>query len=194
MELVRSPVLGLPVVVGEPATDPRGYFCRLFDATFFESKGLPADFRQVSLSHNLGARTLRGMHFQRHPESEDKLVRCVRGRIWDVAVDLRPTSPTFRRWESFDLTERNGMSVVIPKGFAHGFMTLEPDSSVLYQITPDYAPASAAGFRWDDPAVAIDWPHEPSVMSDRDAALPLLEEIDPGWLQPATERGTQHAV
>ena len=127
---------------------------------------------QTSLSGNPHPFTLRGMHYQKAPHGEAKLVRVARGRVFDVALDLRPASPTYRRWVGEELSADNLMALYIPDGVAHGFLTLEADTDVLYQIAPAYTPGHEAGVRWDDPAFGIDWPGKPLLISDRDASYP----------------------
>jgi dTDP-4-dehydrorhamnose 3,5-epimerase len=156
----------------EPHQDERGAFARLWDGALFAGSGLDPTLAQVSLSWNPRAGTLRGLHFQLPPYEETKLVRCVRGAIFDVIVDLRAGSPSYLQWEGFELTHRNRRQVYVPKGFAHGFVTLAEDSEVLYFISTPYAPTAAAGLRWNDPALAIRWPAEPSVVSERDRTWP----------------------
>jgi len=156
----------------ERHSDNRGGFERLWCAKDFGEAGLNASWVQNSLSINKLAGTLRGLHFQHPPKMEDKLVICLRGRIYDVIVDLRAGSPTCGKCYSTELAAGDNRALLIPKGFAHGFLTLEDDSHVFYQISEFYAPELACGVRWDDPALKIEWPMEPVVMSDRDRALP----------------------
>jgi dTDP-4-dehydrorhamnose 3,5-epimerase len=135
----------------------------------FEQNGLPSHFVQSSISRNTVRGTLRGMHFQREPKAEGKLVRCIRGRAFDVALDLRTSSPTFKRWFSLELHGASLRAVFIPPGVAHGFQTLEDDTSIFYQMTEPYVPELSDGVRWDDPAFAISWPCIVSVISERDS-------------------------
>lgn len=172
MRFSQTAVAGVVVVDIEPRTDERGAFARLHCPEAFAAAGHPFVPVQTSLSRNPTAGTLRGMHYQPAPHGETKLVRCVRGRIFDVAVDLRPDSPTHRRWVSAELSADNGRALLVPEGVAHGFLTLEADSDVLYQIAPAYRPGHEAGVRWDDPAFAIAWPQAPSLISPRDAGYP----------------------
>lgn len=167
-----SPTLidGVTVVEVEPHADDRGHFARLHCPDDFAAAGHPFRPAQTSLSHNRAAGTLRGMHYQAGPHAETKLVRAVRGRIFDVAVDLRPDSPTHRRWVGFELSADNGRAMLIGEGIAHGFVTLEDATDVIYQISPKFAPGHDRGVRWNDPAFAIDWPTPPRVISARDAA------------------------
>ena len=159
----------------EPNTDERGFFARAYCADEFAQRGLGPELRQCSLSFNTRKGTLRGMHFQAAPHEEHKLVRCTAGAIFDVIVDLRPTSASYRRWFGVELTARNRRSLFIPPGFAHGFMTLSDDSELYYMISVAHSPQASRGIRWNDPAVAIQWPQPPSVMSPRDAAFPPLD-------------------
>lgn len=156
-------------------TDDRGWFARGFCAREFADNGLNSTTAQTNLSFNGQRGTLRGLHFQHAPHQESKLVRCLRGAIYDVAVDLRPESPTHLQWVGFELTEDNGRALYVPDGFAHGFLTLTDDVLLSYQASEFYAPGSEGGLRYDDPAIGIDWPGEVEIISDKDAAWPLLE-------------------
>lgn len=162
---------GVRVIRMEAAADERGSFARTFDAAEWDSRGMSPRVEQCSLSRNALRGTLRGMHYQASPFAECKLVRCARGAIFDVAVDLRPDSPSFRRWFGVELSESNDTMLYIPEGLAHGFLTLTDDSEVLYQISERYSPEHGRGVRWDDPAFGIAWPDEPRVISDRDRAF-----------------------
>jgi dTDP-4-dehydrorhamnose 3,5-epimerase len=172
MRFSATSIPGVVVVELEPRTDERGAFARLHCPEEFAAAGHPFVPAQTSLSRNPAAGTLRGLHYQPAPHAETKLVRCVRGRIFDVAVDLRPGSPTHRRWTAAELSAESGRALLVPQGVAHGFLTLEPDSDVIYQIAPAYAPGHEAGVRWDDPAFAIAWPAPPALISPRDAGYP----------------------
>jgi dTDP-4-dehydrorhamnose 3,5-epimerase len=172
MRFSATAIPGVAVVDAEPRTDERGAFARLHCPEEFAAAGHPFTPAQTSLSRNPHAGTLRGLHYQRPPHAEVKLVRCVRGRVFDVAVDLRPDSPAHRRWIAVELSADNARALLIPEGVAHGFLTLEPDTDVLYQIAPMFTPGHEAGVRWDDPAFAIDWPRPPALMSSRDATYP----------------------
>jgi len=166
---------GLMLIEVEPIEDERGAFARTFDADEWEKHGLAADVVQCNLSRNRAQWTLRGMHYQEPPHAEAKLVRCSRGAIYDVAVDLRSESATFRRWFGVELSDENGLMLHIGEGFAHGFLTLTDVSEVAYQMSARYDPAAARGVRWNDPAIAVAWPGEPVVISDRDRGFPDLE-------------------
>lgn len=160
----------------EPQADPRGYFARIFCAREFAAAGLPTEAVQSSLSYNARRGTVRGMHFQWPPSQEGKLVRCIRGGLFDVLLDLRPASPTYLRHAAVRLDTDNRDAVYIPPGVAHGFQTLVDATEVLYQMTDAYAPDLAAGVRWNDPQFAIDWPITSDlVIADRDASYPDFE-------------------
>jgi dTDP-4-dehydrorhamnose 3,5-epimerase len=156
----------------ERVVDERGYFARIFCAEEFARLGLRPDVSQSSVSYNAVAGTLRGMHWQALPHGECKLVRCVRGAVWDVIVDVRPGSDTYRQWWSVELSAANGTMLYVPEGVAHGFLTLARASEVMYQMSDPYVPEAARGVRWDDPAFGIAWPSAPAVMSDRDRTYP----------------------
>ena len=172
MRLVATSLEGLVVVEQERLRDERGWFARTFDvAELFEVV-------QMSASFNARAGTLRGLHLQAEPHGECKLVRCTRGAIFDVAVDLRPGSRTRLRWFGVELSPDDGSALLIPAGFAHGFQTLTEDSEVRYMIGHEYVPEAGHGVRWDDPAFAIGWPDPPPAgrtISERDASYPGLE-------------------
>jgi dTDP-4-dehydrorhamnose 3,5-epimerase len=172
MRLTETPLKGLFLVEATPHTDDRGFFARVYDEDVFRAAGLHCDWPQASVSFNTARGTLRGLHHQADPHPEPKLVRCARGRIFDVAVDIRPASPTFRQWFGAELSADARNALHIPAGFAHGFITLEDASEVHYQIGARYRPELAQGLRWNDAAFDIRWPIEPLVMSRRDAAFP----------------------
>ncbi|MFC3068734.1 dTDP-4-dehydrorhamnose 3,5-epimerase [Phenylobacterium soli] len=172
MRFTETEIAGVVVADIEPHTDERGAFARLQCPEEFAAAGHPFGPVQTSLSRNPQVGTLRGMHYQKPPHAETKLVRCVRGRIFDVALDLRPASRTHRRWTAVELSADNARALYIPEGVAHGFLTLEPNSDVLYQIAPAYTAGHEAGVRWDDPAFAIAWPMAPALISPRDATYP----------------------
>jgi len=172
MTFTETGLSGLVLIELEPVSDERGSFARTFDSAEWEARKMPSAVVQCSLSRNRRKGTLRGMHYQAEPHSETKLVRCSRGAVYDVAVDLRPGSPTFRLWFGEELSEANGRMLHIPAGFAHGFLTLADESEVVYQMADAYVATSARGVRFDDPAFAIEWPAVPLVISDRDRAYP----------------------
>lgn len=174
MQIGPTPIGGVHVVTTEVAADERGHFARVFDSEVFAAAGLAGDVRQSSVSFNTHRHTLRGMHLQRDPHGESKLVRCSRGRLFDVVVDLRPDSPTYCQWFGQELDDRTLTALYIPPGVAHGFLTLEPSTEVSYQMATEYVPEAADGVRWDDPAFGIEWPAAPAVLSQRDAEWPDL--------------------
>lgn len=176
MKFTETPLPGAFLVEMEPSHDIRGFFGRAFSAREFRGKGLDADLTEISITRNLVAGTLRGMHYQYGRHAETKFVRVIRGAVFDVIVDIRPDSATRGKWFGWNLTPTNGAALYIPKGFAHGFLTLEDNTDVLYQITDTYDAQAATGFAWNDPDVAIAWPGEPTVISPRDAALPPLRD------------------
>ena len=161
---------------------------RSFCAREFAEHGLNASVAQTSLSCNAEKGTLRGLHFQSHPAMEDKLVSCLRGAIFDVMVDLRPSSPTFGRWHGTELSETDHLQLWSSKGFADGFQTLTDDCLVAYTIAQFYEPERSAGVRWDDPDIAVAWPLPPVNQSPRDLALPLLKSLDHSLLAPRETR------
>ena len=155
-------------------TDARGGFARTFCTDEMAAAGLPFTVVQANLSRNTARRTLRGLHYQQAPYGEPKIVSCPRGRIWDVAVDLREDSPTYRDWQAFELSPHSDSALHLPTGVAHGFITLEPDSEIHYLMGAAYVPGAATGVRWDDPALDIDWPVPPAVISDADQGYAML--------------------
>lgn len=167
-----TPLAGATLVEPELRRDARGWFARVYCEREFGANGLPARMVQTNLSLTRKAGTLRGMHFQRAPHAEDKLVRCARGAIWDAIVDLRPESPTYCQWFGAELSEANGRMLLVPKGFAHGFVTLSDDAAVTYQVSQFYTPEAEAGARHDDPAFGIQWPVPILDMSDKDRNWP----------------------
>lgn len=176
MRFVPTDIDGVVVVELEPHRDERGFFARTHCPDAFAAAGHRFTPVQTSLSRNIAARTLRGMHYQAAPHGEAKLIRVTRGRIFDVALDLRPGSATRLRWTATQLSADNGRALLIPEGVAHGFLTLEPDSDVLYQIDRMFEPGHGCGVRWNDPAFAIEWPAAPDVISGTDIGYPDFVE------------------
>jgi dTDP-4-dehydrorhamnose 3,5-epimerase len=174
MKFLSTKFLDAHLIQSEPQWDERGYFARTFCAEEFAQLGLESNFVQHSTSFSANKGTLRGMHYQEAPHSEVKLVRCLRGAIWDVIVDIRSTSPTFGCWQGFKLSASNGSALYIPKGFAHGFQALSDDVEVGYLISVPYSPSAARGVRYDDPTVGIQWPLAVSVISEKDRTWPKL--------------------
>lgn len=163
----------------EPHADERGFFARSFCADEFAAHGLPTVFPQSNLSRNDRPGTLRGMHVNTSAAPEAKVVRAVRGAIHDVIIDLRPDSPTRHRWLGVDLDALAGNALYVPAGCAHGFVTLEPDTDVLYLMSASYVPDAARGIRWDDPYFTIEWPRHPTTIAGRDAAYPNYDPDHP---------------
>lgn len=172
----------------EPIADDRGYFARLWCRKEFQGLALSIDIDQCSVSFNRKKGTLRGMHYQAAPHEEVKLVRCTRGAIHDVILDLRADSPTYCRWFAAELTADNGKMIYAPAGFAHGFQALADQSEVFYQISKAYRPEMARGVRWNDPAFQIEWPIPNPILSARDRGIPdffvSLEQIPANRKEP----------
>ena len=177
MRFLETALPGAYIIDIEAHADERGFFARGFCSDEFTEHGLNPAVAQTNLSFNARAGTLRGMHYQVPPAPEAKLVRCVRGAIHDVIVDMRPDSPTRLQWIGVDLSADNNRALYVPELFAHGFITLADDTFVTYQVSQPYTPGTERGLRHDDPALGIDWPAEVRVISDKDAAWPLLEEV-----------------
>lgn len=178
MQFLETRLAGVFVVQLEPRGDERGFFARSWCEREFAALGLNAQLVQCNISFNKVKGTLRGMHYQAAPHEEDKLVRCTRGALFDVAVDLRPDSPTFREWVGVELSGENRDALYIPKGFAHGFQTLEDNTEIFYQMSTFYEPGAGRGVRWDDPLLDITWPLPATVINQRDLAFPLLEPVE----------------
>jgi dTDP-4-dehydrorhamnose 3,5-epimerase len=177
MIFTELPLPGAFAVDLQELRDERGFFARSYCAAEFAAKGLGPELRQCSVSYNARRGTLRGLHFQDAPHEEHKLVRCTAGAIFDVIVDIRQSSPTYRRWYGAELTMANRRSLFIPPGFAHGFVSLTDGAEVYYMISAAHAPEFSRGLRWNDPALAIEWPLAPTVISARDAAYPLMDAL-----------------
>jgi dTDP-4-dehydrorhamnose 3,5-epimerase len=163
---------GAYVIDLEPRRDERGFFARAWCRREFEAHGLSVAIVQSNLSHTNRKGTIRGLHYQVAPYREAKLVRCVRGAIWDVMIDLRPDSPTYLGWTGVELTAENHRQAYVPEGFAHGYQTLAADSEVLYHVSACYSPDAERGIRWSDPLFAIDWPESDRTASPKDDAWP----------------------
>jgi dTDP-4-dehydrorhamnose 3,5-epimerase len=175
MIFTATDVEGAWVVEPERHEDERGFFARTWDAAEFEERGLSTALAQCSVSYNRRRGTLRGLHYQEAPHAEIKLVRCTAGAIFDVAVDLRRDSPSFRRWFGVDLSAENRSALYVPEGCAHGFITLTDGAEVTYQISTPYAPSAGRGVRFDDPAFGIEWPGDVVVVNERDRSYPDFE-------------------
>ena len=183
MNLTPLPLGGAWMIEPDPCHDDRGAFVRLFEAERFAAHGLPTAFSYAAASWNRTRGTVRGLHYQRPPYEEAKLVRCTAGAVWDVIVDINPRSVTRGRWSAWELSAENRRALFIPRGFAHGFQTLTPDAELLYQIVGHYEPGATAGIRWDDPTLAIPWPLPVAALSERDNSLPRIDgafaDVDP---------------
>lgn len=180
MNILPTPIPNLKIVETTPNIDMRGVFTRLYCER--ELTDLTGHRRIVQINHSrtVKAGTVRGLHYQHPPHAEMKMVRCLKGRVWDVAVDLRKYSPTFLSWHAQELTPDNTCMMVIPEGFAHGFQVLEPDSELLYLHTASHTPSAEGGLRYDDPSLNIDWPMVVADLSERDAKHPLIDSTFQG--------------
>ena len=176
MRIEHTDIAGVALVHWTFAHDDRGCFARTFCEAEFADAGLAFRVVQANTSRNPLRHTLRGLHFQKPPYEEPKIISCVRGRIWEVAVDFRSGSPTYLKWCGFELSPDDDCSVHLPKGIAHGFLSLEPDTEVQYLMGAAYVPEAVDGLRWNDPTIGIHWPTSPSVISGRDAAFALLAD------------------
>jgi len=172
MIFIQTPLPGARLIDLERRGDERGFFARTFCAREFAAEGLKAEFVQANTSWTSQQGTLRGMHYQLAPASEVKLVRCTRGAIWDAILDLRVDSPTFGKSFGAELTAENRRAIYVPEGFAHGFLTLVPDTEVFYMVSAYYSPDLERGVRWNDPEFSIEWPFLPDTVSARDRAHP----------------------
>lgn len=168
MKFERTLLEGVVRCQQERVRDERGFFARTFCVDEFAGQGLATEFIQFSTSFTARRGSVRGMHFQTPPHEEIKLIRCTRGAIWDVIVDIRRGSPSYRHWQGFDLSAENGDALYVPAGFAHGFQTLTDDAEVFYMISALYVPGVASGIPYDDPSLGINWPLKPTVISKRD--------------------------
>ena len=178
MKLIETSLEDAYVVETDLHRDRRGSFLEIFNADAMANCGLNVNFVQDNCSHSLEPGTIRGLHFQRDPHAQAKLVWTLTGSVYDVIVDLRKGSRTFLKWESFELSAHRPLMIFVPRGFAHGFCTLEPDTRVFYKVDAPYNPRAEGGIRWDDPRLAIPWPADSPVLSDKDAGLPFLKELD----------------
>lgn len=178
MDFTSTKIAGVTLIELDVRSDERGGFARVFCEKQFAEVGHSFHVSQTNLSFNPHLHTLRGLHFQRAPYGEPKIVSCVRGRIWDVAVDVRVDSPTYGQWEAFELAADEPYALLLDKGLAHGFITLEADSIVHYYMGASYVAEAADGIKWNDPELGIAWPFQPSVISQRDAEFSLLSQVD----------------
>lgn len=176
MKAMETSLKGVFLIEPQVFGDARGWFMESWSKRKFEDAGLPVEFLQDNQSFSAQKGTLRGLHYQLNPMAQAKLLRCTRGRIFDVAVDIRKGSPQYGKWASAELTAENKRQLFIPRGFAHGFITLTDDVEVQYKADNYYAPECDGNIRWDDPAIGIHWPIAPVILSDKDKAAPLLAE------------------
>jgi dTDP-4-dehydrorhamnose 3,5-epimerase len=186
MDLVPTSLADVVILTPRRFGDARGWFTETWNASRMAEAGLDLTFVQDNHSFSAAKGTLRGLHFQRPPRAQDKLVRCSRGAILDVAVDIREGSPTYGRWAAVELTADNGRQLLVPRGFLHGFVTLTDDTEVQYKCTDFYSPDHDGAVRWDDPALGIDWGISAPILSDKDARAPLLAEIGTPFRREAT--------
>ncbi|NTA39819.1 dTDP-4-dehydrorhamnose 3,5-epimerase [Agrobacterium salinitolerans] len=178
MQLEAFTIPGLKKITPARFGDNRGYFSEVFKREWFRENVADVEFVQDNESLSAQAGTVRGLHFQTEPFAQGKLVRCIRGRLLDVAVDIRTGSPTFGQWAAVELSPENGEQLWVPSGFAHGFMTLVDDTVISYKVTAPYSTANDRGVKWDDPAIGINWPKlEGYVLSEKDGKQPLLSEL-----------------
>jgi dTDP-4-dehydrorhamnose 3,5-epimerase len=176
MDILPTKLPGAYILQSKLIRDDRGYFIRLFCSDSLRKAGLESRFNQINCSLTLKAGCIRGLHYQVAPMAETKVVRCVRGRVWDVMVDLRKNSPSFLKWQGIELSEHEDTMVYVPAGFAHGIQALENESQIVYASSVPYSPQYEKGIRFSDPLIAVQWPILPQGLSDKDSNLPLLEK------------------
>ena len=176
MKFLKTKLKDLFIIEFEKSEDERGSFYRIWDKKIFQENGLNDNLVQISISFNKKKGTLRGMHFQKKPFEEAKIVRCTKGKIFDVVIDLRPESKTFMNWASFELDSNESKILYIPEGFAHGFQTLEDNTELVYQISNWYSPEHASGLRWDDNKFQINWPIQNPIISKKDLTFDSAEK------------------
>ena len=176
MKFLETKLKDVIIIEPETSEDERGSFYRIWDKKIFQENGLNDNLVQISISFNKKKGTLRGMHFQTKPFEEAKIVRCTKGKIFDVVIDLRPESKTFMNWTSFELDSNESKILYIPEGFAHGFQTLEDNTEIVYQISNWYSPEHASGLRWDDNKLQINWPIQNPIISKKDLTFDSVEK------------------
>lgn len=184
MQFEPLPLQGAYLIHPKPHFDDRGFFARVFAAEEFAARGLASEWAHINNSRSVRTGIVRGLHFQRPPLAECKLVRCVNGAIWDVIVDLRRSSPTFGRWYGATLSAENRVMIYVPAGFAHGFLSLSDGAEIIYPSSKPYSASHEGALNWADPNVAIEWPFAPTIVSKKDASALMLAEIDPLEIQP----------
>ncbi len=178
MEFIASDLSGVFLIKPVVHKDHRGFFVESYSERAFENNGINCRFIQDNHSMSVNAGVLRGLHFQKPPHAQTKLIRVTKGSILDVVVDMRKSSPTFKQWRSFELTDSNFHILYVPAGFAHGFCTLVPNTEVQYKVDRFYAPESDSGIRWNDPELAIEWPVTNPVLSAKDEKLPRISDVE----------------
>lgn len=179
MKFIKTDLEGLTVIEPDKFLDDRGYFLKSFERKIFEENGISMEINQINHSFNLHKGTLRGMHMQKAPFEEAKLVQCIKGSVYDVAIDMREGSKTYGKWHGEELSEENKIVFFIPEGFAHGFITLLENTEVLYFMSGEYSKPHEIGYRWNDPYFKITWPLEPTVIAEKDKDWPLaLKKYD----------------
>jgi dTDP-4-dehydrorhamnose 3,5-epimerase len=181
MLIEDTPLEGVKVITPHRFGDARGFFSETWNRSDMAEHGVDYDFVQDNQSISEKAGTVRGLHFQTPPHAQDKLVRCGRGTLWDVAVDIRVGSPSFGRWFGVELSAENGKQLLVPRGFLHGFVTLQPDTEILYKCSDYYSPECERTVRFDDPDIGVDWGIDPfsAILSEKDASAPILRDIQP---------------
>ena len=188
MKLIKTKIDGVLIVEPKVFGDHRGWFMETYSKKVFEELGILIDFVQDNHSFSAQKGTLRGLHFQKEPKAQSKLVRCTKGSILDVAVDIRKGSPTYKDWVAVELSEENKKQLFIPKGFAHGFLTLTDDVEVQYKVDEYYSPENDCSIRYNDPELAVEWNWENPVLSDKDLNAPLLKDSDANFDKKERER------
>lgn len=182
MEVSQTDIPGLVVVKPKVFRDNRGFFLETYSRAAFAAAGLDYDFVQDNHARSGARGVLRGLHFQRPPATQAKLVWVVRGAVYDVAVDLRAGSPTYKKWFGIELSEDNFLRLMVPRGFAHGYVTLTDDAEFMYKVDAPYSPADDGGIAWNDPEIGVDWPIADPILSEKDARQPLLAEVGTPFL------------
>lgn len=180
MKFTETELAGAFIIDPDPIEDERGYFVRTWSPDEFVRHGLDPALGQCNLAWNKSRGTLRGMHFQREPHAEVKIVSCLRGALLDVIIDLRRSSPSFCRWTAIELSDATPRMLYVPKGFAHGYLTLTDDVQAYYHVSTPYSAGHATGVAWNDPAFSIRWPFPPTVMSPKDKSWPFLDRLGSG--------------
>lgn len=178
MNVIKTDIEGLLVIEPKVFGDYRGWFIECYNEKVFKDNGINIEFKQDNHSYSKEKGVLRGLHFQNAPHAQAKLVRCTRGKIWDIAVDLRKSSPTYLKWFGIELTPLNHKMLLIPQGFAHGFITLEENSEVQYKVDNFYDPKTDRSIRYNDPNIKIIWPLDNVILSEKDQKAPYLKDLD----------------